>query len=589
MAFFKEKKELSPEEKTFNEGLATALDLISPAAVVVNPNYFQLNEYYLKTMFIYTYPRYLNTNWLSPVITYDITMDLGMFIYPVDSKKAMDDLKTRIGQMESAWRIEREKGMVSDPELETAMQDVESLRYALQKGELKLFKFSLYFTIYSKSIQELETMSKQLESHLGGRLIYTKPSYLQMEEGFTSTMPLGSDELMIPNNLDTGSVSTAFPFTSTELTSNQGILYGLNRHNNSLILFDRYSLENANMVVFGKSGSGKSYAVKVEALRSLMWGTDVIVIDPEDEYKKLAEAVGGTYIRLSVRSNQRINPFDLPVSFEQESGEDTLRGAVVSAHGLINLMVGGLNAEEDAILDRAILETYALRDITSDINTHKNPAPLMSDLYNVLKNMRGAENLVYKLSKYVEGTFSGLFNQPTNIDLGKGFIDFSIRDLEEQLRPIGMYMVLNFIWTRVRSDLRRRMLIVDEAWWMMQHEDSARFLTSLARRARKYYFGVSVISQDVEDFLSNDYGKVIIANSSLQLLLKQSPTSIKKVSDVFALTEGEKILLLECAIGEGLFFAGLNHVAIKVIASYIEDQIITSDPRQLLSMENKNE
>lgn len=589
MAFFKEKKELSPEEKTFNEGLATALDLISPAAVVVNPNYFQLNEYYLKTMFIYTYPRYLNTNWLSPVITYDITMDLGMFIYPVDSKKAMDDLKTRIGQMESAWRIEREKGMVSDPELETAMQDVESLRYALQKGELKLFKFSLYFTIYSKSIQELETMSKQLESHLGGRLIYTKPSYLQMEEGFTSTMPLGSDELMIPNNLDTGSVSTAFPFTSTELTSNQGILYGLNRHNNSLILFDRYSLENANMVVFGKSGSGKSYAVKVEALRSLMWGTDVIVIDPEDEYKKLAEAVGGTYIRLSVRSNQRINPFDLPVSFEQESGEDTLRGAVVSAHGLINLMVGGLNAEEDAILDRAILETYALRDITSDINTHKNPAPLMSDLYNVLKNMRGAENLVYKLSKYVEGTFSGLFNQPTNIDLGKGFIDFSIRDLEEQLRPIGMYMVLNFIWTRVRSDLRRRMLIVDEAWWMMQHEDSARFLTSLARRARKYYLGVSVISQDVEDFLSNDYGKVIIANSSLQLLLKQSPTSIKKVSDVFALTEGEKILLLECAIGEGLFFAGLNHVAIKVIASYIEDQIITSDPRQLLSMEGKNE
>jgi type IV secretory pathway VirB4 component len=341
------------------------------------------------------------------------------------------------------------------------------------------------------------------------------------------------------------------------------------------------------MVVFGKSGSGKSYAVKLEAIRSLMWGTDVIVIDPEDEYKKLAEAVGGTYMRLSVKSDQRINPFDLPPVSPDETGEDVLRGAVVNVHGLVSMMVGGLSAEEDAILDRAVLETYALRDITTDPSTHKNPAPLMGDLYNVLHNMRGAENLVFKLAKYVEGSFAGLFNQPTNIDLGRGFIDFSIRDLEEQLRPIGMYIILNYIWTKVRNDLRRRMLIVDEAWWMMQFPDSAKFLTSLARRARKYYLGISVISQDVEDFLSNDYGKVIVSNASLQLLLKQSPTSVEKVADVFGLTEGEKMTLLEAKIGEGLFFAGLNHVAIKVISSYIEDQIITSDPQQILNMRNE--
>jgi conjugal transfer ATP-binding protein TraC len=585
--FNKKQQPVSQEHQVFKEGLASVLDLISPASVQLNPSYFQLNEYYLKTMFVYTYPRYLNTNWLSPVVTYDVTMDLGMFIYPVESKTAMDDLRKKIGQMESAWRIQREKGLVSDPELETAMRDVESLRYALQKGELKLFQYGLYFTIYAKTLNELEIVSKQLESYLSGRLIYTKQAYLQMEDGFTSTSPLACDDLMVTYNLDTGSVSSTFPFTSTELTSNEGILYGLNRHNDSLILFDRYSLENANMVVFGKSGSGKSYAVKLEAIRSLMWGTDVIVIDPEDEYKKLAEAVGGTYMRLSVKSEQRINPFDLPPVSEDESGEDVLRGAVVSVHGLVNLMVGGLNPEEDAILDRAIIETYALRDITSDPSTHKNPTPLMGDLYNVLHNMRGAENLVFKLAKYTEGSFSGLFNKPTNIDLGRGFIDFSIRDLEEQLRPIGMYMILNFIWTRIRNDLRRRMMIVDEAWWMMQHEDSAKFLTSLARRARKYYLGISVVSQDVEDFLSNDYGKVIVSNASLLLLLKQSPTSIEKVADVFGLTEGEKMTLLEAKVGEGLFFAGLNHVAIKVIASYIEDQIITSDPRQLLMMKNQ--
>jgi type IV secretory pathway VirB4 component len=573
--------------QTYQQGLQSVLDLIAPADFIVTPNYLQLNQYYVKTMFVYTYPRYLYTNWLSPVITYDVTMDLSMFIYPVESKKAMEDLRSRIGQMESAYRIEQEKGLVSDPELQTAMQDVESLRFSLQKGEMKLFKYAMYFTIFAKDQEELDTVTQQLETHLGGKLIYTKPAFLQMEEGFLSTIPLGIDSMMITQNLDTGSISSTFPFTSTELTSNDGVLYGINRHNNSLVLFDRFSLENANMVCFGKSGGGKSYAVKLEALRALMWGVDIIVIDPEDEYRKLAEAVGGSYVEISVKSKQRINPFDLPPIQENETGEDVLREAVVNAHGLINLMCSGLTPAEDALLDKAIFEAYALKDITVDPSTHKNPPPLLTDLYNVLKNMRGAENAVYRLSKYTEGAYSGLFTQTTNVNLGTGFIDFSIKNLEDELRPVGMYLILNFIWQRIKSQMRQRILIVDEAWWMMQYEDSAKFLAGLCRRARKYYLGVSIISQDVEDFLSNKYGKVIVTNSSLQLLLKQSPASIDKIAEVFNLTEGEKFLILEADVGEGLFFAGLNHVAIKVIASYTEDQIITSDPRQILAMRGK--
>ena len=573
--------------KSYRESLASVLDLIAPGDFIVTPNYIQLNQYYIKTLFVYTYPRYLYTNWLSPVITYDVTMDLGMFIYPVESKKALQDLQQKVGQMESAYRIEREKGLVSDPELETAMQDVESLRFSLQKGEVKLFKYSLYFTIFGKTPEELDTVTQQLETHLGGKLIYTKPAFLQMEEGFISSLALGLDNLSITQNLDTGSISSTFPFVSTELTSNDGILYGINRHNNSLILFDRFSLENANMVVFGKSGGGKSYAVKLEALRSLMWGTDIIVIDPEDEYTKLAEAVGGSFIEISVKSKQRINPFDLPPIMEDETGEEILREAVVAVHGLIKIMVSGLTAEEDALLDKAIFETYALKDINTDPASHKNPAPLLNDLYNVLKNMRGAENIVFKLSKYVEGTYAGLFSQPTNVNLQAGFVNFTIKNLEDELRPVGMYLILNYIWGRVKREMKQRLLIVDEAWWMMQHEDSAKFISGLCRRARKYYLGVTIVSQDVEDFLSSKYGKVIVTNASLQLLLKQSTASVEKIAEVFNLTEGEKFLILEADIGECLFFAGLNHVAIKVIASYTEDQIITSDPRQILAMKGK--
>jgi len=572
-------------EKVLREGMANILDLISPAAFNITPNYLELEGYLVRTLFVYTYPRYLQTNWLSPIIDYDITADISMFIYPIKSSEVMPQLKRKVGELESTQTIEQEKGYVRNPELETAISDIEGLRDVLQRGELRLFQYALYFTIYAKTKEELETITKQLESTLGGILIYTKRALLQMEPGFNSTLPIFDDELNVLRNLDTGSLSTSFPFTSAELTGNEGILYGLNRHNNSLILFDRFNLENANSVVFAKAGAGKSFAIKLEAVRSLMFGTDIIVIDPENEYQQLCEAVGGSYFHMSLSSPQRINPFDLPKAMSvEETGEDILRSAVVGIKSLLALMIGEITPEEDAILDKAIYESYALKDITIDPETHKNPAPLMEDLQNVLANMTGAESLEKRLDKYTEGTFAGLFNKPTNFDLEKGFIVFSIRDLEEQLRPIGMHLILNFIWTKIRQEMRRRICIMDEAWILMQHEDSARFVFGLAKRARKYYLGLTIITQDVEDFLGSPSGRAVITNSSLQLLLKQSPASIEQVAKVFNLTEGEKFLLLESEVGEGLFFAGLNHVAIKIIASYTENQLITTDPREMLKL-----
>lgn len=575
--------------QTYQQGMSSVLDIIAPAAIEIKPNYLKLGNTLTRTLFVFTYPSYVQTNWLSSIINYDITLDIAMYIYPIGSKEMMTQLKKKSGQLQSSLSIEQEKGLIRNPELETAIENIEGLRDALQKGEMRLFQFGLYFTIYAKTEDELNTITEQLESTLGGMLIYTKQTLLQMEQGFNSTVPLGMDDLKVMRNLDTASLSTTFPFISTTLSSNEGILYGLNRHNNSLILFDRFNLENANSVVFAKAGSGKSYAVKLEALRSLMFGTDVIIIDPENEYKALCEAIGGNYLNISLNSDKRINPFDLPIpgagAAEGSSGDDILRSNITMLHGLLALMLGGLTPEEDAVLEKAIYETYALKDITIDIESQKNPPPLLADLQSVLENMTGTQTMVQKLGKYTEGTFKGLFDQPTNFELNNGFIVFSVRDLEETLRPIGMYLILNYIWQRVRFNVKKRILIIDEAWWMMQYEDSAKFLYALAKRCRKYYLGLTIISQDVEDFLGSKYGRSVVNNSSMQLLMKQSPTSVEKISSVFGLTEGEKFLLLECEVGEGLFFAGLNHVAIKVIASYTEDQMITTDPRQLLEMQ----
>jgi conjugal transfer ATP-binding protein TraC len=574
----------------YEQGLSTTRDIIAPEGFMVTTSHIQLGSLFVKSLFVYTYPRYLNTNWLSPVVNSEITMDISMFVMPLDSQQVMQNLRRKMTQIEASRMINAEKGLIRDPELDTAVQDIDQLRETLAQGSNRLFEFSLYFTIYAPSLEELTSKAKQVESMLGGMLIYTKQALVQMEQGFNSTLPINQNELNIARNLDTSSLSTTFPFSSAELTSDEGILYGINRHNDSLILFDRFNLENANAVVFATSGAGKSYFVKLEILRYLMLGSDVMIIDPENEYQKLCEAVGGNYLEISLNSPQRINPFDLPVSkHPEDASEDVLRSTITTLHGLIRLMVGGMTAEEDAVLDKALYETYALKDITPDPATQKNPPPVMSDLVAVLANFRGAENLSLRLQKYVTGTFANLFNQPTNFTLNSGMVVFSVRDLEEELRPIAIFMVLNYIWNSVRYELRRRILVVDEAWWMMQYEDSARFLYGLAKRCRKYYMGLTIISQDVEDFLSNKYGKAVVSNSAMQILFKQSPSSIDVISQVFNLTEREKYLLLNAGVGEGLFFAGLNHVAIKVLSSYTEDQIITSDPKQLLSLKLSSE
>jgi conjugal transfer ATP-binding protein TraC len=513
-----------------------------------------------------------------------------MFIYPINSADILKKLKSKVGEIGSQISINQEKGQVRDPMLETAYKDVEGLRDNLMQGTEKYFRFALYFTIYADDIKELDKYSTTLESALGSKLIVTKRALMQTQSGLNSTFPMGLDELDVANNMNTGPLSSCFPFVSSDLTSNDGILYGINRHNNSLILFDRFALENANSVVFAKSGAGKSYAVKLEVLRSLMIGTEVIIVDPENEYQHLAAAVGGTYLSVSLNSPSRINPFDLPVAIEGEENSDVLRTAVVNMLGLLSLMLGKLDPTEEAFMDKAIWQTYAKKDITAELEDFRGVEyPTMNDLVEILSGMVGAENLAQRLEKYTQGTFGGLLNMSTNVVLNNQLVVFSIRDLEEELRPISMYIILNYIWNIVRSELKKRILVVDEAWILMQHEDSARFLFGIAKRARKYYLGLSTITQDVADFLASPYGKPIVTNSSIQLLLKQSPASINVIAETFFLTEGEKYLLLESEVGEGIFFAGLKHAAIKIYASYVEDQIITTDPKQLLEIQDSQE
>lgn len=579
-------------KKTYEMGLASIRDLIAPSSVQITPNYMILNDVYIRTIFIFNYPRFIFPNWLSPLINIDMTLDIGMFIYPKDNKGVLDTLKKRSGQVESSLNIEAQKGLVRNPELETALQDIEELRDKLAKGEEKLFQFSLYITMQAKDLDELDLANKKIESQLGGSLIYTKRAGFQMDQGFRSTLPLGTDFLSIMRNMNTGALSTTFPFTSMDLTSNQGIMYGINRHNNGLIIFDRFELENANSVVFAKSGGGKSYAVKLEALRYMMLGTDVIVVDPENEYQNLCKVVGGSYLSMSLSSDDRINPFDLPPLDDdatEDIAEDNLRSAIITEKGLMNLLLGKLDPEEDSLIEKALLKAYESKGITKDPATQKGNFPLMIDVYNALSAMPKSESLSKRMEKYVTGTFSSIFNKPTNMDLNKGLVVFNIRDLESSFRPIAMYMILDFIWAKVRKEQRRRLLIVDEAWLMMEYEDAAKFIYSIAKRARKYYLGLTTITQDVEDFLGSKYGRAIVTNSSLQLLLKQSPASIESVGKTFNLTQGERSLLLESGVGEGLFFAGINHVAIKIIASYTEDQIVTTSPKQIQELEKVKE
>ena len=581
-------------EAEFLKGITTLRDLISPSSLEIQSGHFRIGTKYGRTLYVYGYPRQIFTGWLSAVINIDEVIDVSMFVYPVESQVVLNNLRKKVGQLEASMSINAERGKVRDPGLEAAIQDAEELRDQLQVGSERFFRYGLYITMYGDSLDELGFVQHKIETILGQQLVFSKIASTQQEQGFNSTVPQMADQLQIRRNMNTGAISASFPFTSADLTQDNGILYGINMHNNGLVIFDRFNLENANMVVFAKSGAGKSFTVKLEAMRSMMMGSDVIIIDPENEYQRLAEAVGGSYIRLSLNSNIRINPFDLPRVIDSDEADDALRANLVTLHGLLRLMLGGaqlaangnmmpaLNPAEEADLDQALIDTYARAGITSDPLTHSGQPPTIADLYETLLHMGGSgPQLAQRLRKYTAGTFAGIFSQQSNIDINNPMVVFNIRDLEDELRPVAMYIVLSHTWNRVRTEQKKRMLIVDEAWQLMKYDDSANFLFSLAKRARKYYLGLTTITQDVEDFMGSKMGRAIVANSSMQLLLKQSTSAVDVLSEVFKLTEEEKKRLANFPVGQGLFFAGQNHVHIQIIASQTEQSLITTNPQQV--------
>ncbi|MDD3679253.1 MAG: ATP-binding protein [Candidatus Shapirobacteria bacterium] len=575
----------SQEQRTLGDGVLVIKDLLAPSAIEVDFNHLRIDNKYFRSLFVAGYPRFVNANWLSPLINFDHTMDLAMFIYPVEIKGTLDDLRRKIAEMEAEIATDIQRGKVVDPSTKAKLEDALSLQEQLTKGVERFFQFGLYLTIPGNSVKELDETTKEIKSTLGSLMIIAKDATLQMEEGFQTTLPIGDSKLNITRNMDTTSLATTFPFTSSELTANEGILYGINQHNGSLVIFDRFNLENANSVVFGKSGSGKSYMIKLEALRSLMMGTEIIIIDPENEYEKLAEAVSGEYISFGFGSSAKINPFDLPQKYTDQNQtlqENHLGFKLLSLQSLFKIMMGKMDSDEEAILDRALVATYKGKGITPDPASQKNEAPLLEDLYKTLLGMETAkaQTLSNRLEKFVKGSLVGIFDQRSNVNLKNPFTVFSLKNVEGSLRPIVMFIILDYIWTKVQDDLKKRVVIVDEAWYLMRYKDSAQYLESIAKRARKYYLGLTTITQDAPDFLASPYGKSIITNSSIQILMKQHPAAIDQIGEIFYLSQGEKNLLLSADIGEGLFFAGENHVAIQVISSNEEHKLVSTDPRE---------
>ncbi len=607
-AEWQRQREQTEVQAAFQKGVTALRDFIAPSSLVFYPTHFQIGTRMARTYYIYGFPRQVFTGWLSSMVNLDEVMDLSMFIYPVESQVVLENLRKKVSQLEAGLQIDAEKGRVRDPGKQAAISDAEEMRDKLQVGEERFFRLGLYFTLYGSSMDELEFVTHKVESVLGQQLVYSKPATSQQEQGLNSTLPQFTDQLQIKRNFSTGALSTSFPFTSADLTQDNGILYGINMHNSGLVIFDRFSLENGNSVVFAKAGAGKSFTVKLEALRSMMFGTEIFIIDPENEYQKMSEAVGGAYVRLSLNSNTRINPFDLPNVVDTDEADNALRSNLITLHGLLRLMMGGaqtqmvggqaavmpaLSPVEEADLDAALIETYAKAGITNDPLTHNSQPPTINDLYDTLLHSGGTgPQLAQRLRKYTTGTFAGIFSQQSNIDINNPLVVFNIRDLEDELRPVAMYIVLNFIWNKTKSDQKRRMLIVDEAWQLMKYEDSANFMFSIAKRCRKYNLGLTTITQDVEDFMGSRMGRAIVANASMQILLKQSPSAVDVLSDVFKLTSEEKKRLSQFPVGQGLFFAGQNHVHIQIAASPSEANLISTtppSPQQLASQGELNQ
>ncbi len=606
LAQMQQQREQQEVQAAFQKGITALRDFIAPASIEFFSSHFQIGTRLARTYYVYGYPRQIYTGWISSMVNIDEVIDLSFFVYPVESQVVLENLRKKVGQLEAGIQIDSEKGKVRDPGKQAAIQDAEELRDKLQVGEERFFRFGFYFTIYAHDMDELEFVSHKIESILGQQLVYSKPASAQQEQGLNSTLPQFTDQLQIRRNMNTGAISTSFPFTSADLSQDNGILYGINMHNSGLVIFDRFSLENGNSVVFAKSGAGKSFTVKLEALRSMMMGTEVFIIDPENEYQRMCDAVAGAYVRLSLSSATRINPFDLPKVVDSEESDNALRSNLITLHGLLRLMMGGaqaqmantgggaiqpvLNPVEEADLDAALIETYAKAGITNDPLTHQSPPPTIADLYDVLLHSGGTgPQLAQRLRKYTTGTFAGIFSQQSNIDINNPLVVFNIRDLEDELRPVAMYIVLNFIWNKTKTDRKKRILIVDEAWQLMKYEDSANFLFSLAKRARKYNLGITTITQDVEDFMGSRMGRAIVANASMQVLLKQSASAVDVLADTFKLTSEEKKRLSQFPVGQGLFFAGQNHVHIQILASPTETGLITTNPEQVKQMEQQTQ
>lgn len=596
--FLNKKNELNNKEteltsflpqEIYDAGILELQDVIAPSALQISAKQLNLGEKIVRTFFVISYPRFLSENWFSPIINLDKIFNISIFVHPIDTATVLRKFQKKVAEVQSQINSREEKGLVRDPVLDTAYQDLEALRDKLQQAQERLFNVGLYISLYADSEEEMDRMESEIKSILEAKLIYIKPALFQQEQGYKSILPIADDQIGVHSKLNSSPLSSIFPFVSFDLTSDKGILYGINRHNASLVIFDRFSLENYNSITFAKAGSGKSYCTKLEILRSLMFDTEVIVIDPEKEYQFLAEATGGKSFDISLNSNNHINPFDLPTPKEDESPADVLRSNIINLVGLFRIMLGGLTPEEDSIIDRAISETYALKDITPDSDFSNIEPPLLSDFELVLSGMEGSESIIQRLAKYTRGTWAGFLNNPSNININNKFVVFSIRDMEDELKTVAMYLITHHIWNTVRRNIKKRLLVVDEAWIMMKSDDAASFLFGIAKRCRKYYLGLATITQDVDDFLNSPYGMPIVTNSSIQILLKQSPTAVDHLQKVFNLTNEEKYLLLESDVGEGIFFVGLKHVAIKIIASYTEDQIVTSDPSQLLSIKKAKE
>lgn len=574
---------------SLEKGTVSLADIIAPSSVEVDFRTIRVGDRFFRTFFMVGYPRFVSANWLAAVINFDHQLDIAMFVYPTFAQDILSDLRRKIAEMEATISSQADEGKVIDARVTAMLDDALSLQEELAKGVERFFLFSLYITLSSETPTELDTASKRLTATLSSLLLTAKPATLLMEQGFKSTMPIGQDHLSISRNMDTTSLASTFPFTSAMLTQDKGILYGINQQNASLIVFDRFSLENANEVVFGKSGSGKSYFLKLEILRQFMFGTEVVVVDPEGEYEKLSETLGGEHLFFTPSSPIKINPFDLSGLYEE--GENELGLKILSLHGLLKIIMGNMDASHDAILDRALVDTYRQKGITSDPETQKKEPPLMEDLYKTLLGMEDsvAKELGLRLEKFIKGSLAGIFNQQSNLNLENPLTIFSLKSMEDELRPIAMHIILDFVWTRVRKTLKKRLLILDEAWYMMRYEDSASFVYGIAKRARKYYLGLTTATQDVEDFLGTDYGKAVLSNSSLQILLKQGATGVETVGKTFYLSDGEKELLLSSAVGEGLFFAGQNHVAIRVVAAPFEHELVTSNPAEVLQMREEKQ